>query len=94
MVYSFQLGTRGLLCAASQRQDSTYYGLCYHSCGAVAGTSNSPMESQRGVKIKMARTYTIKSVNVILGVCEKRRNGITILLEYLLNRRFLYININ
>ena len=68
MGYSFQLGTSGLLCAPSHRQDSTYYGLCYPSCGAVAGTSNS----QRGVKIKMACTYTINSGNVIQGDCEKR----------------------
>ena len=34
----------------------------------LAGTSNSQMESQRDVTIKMASTYTIKSVNVIRGV--------------------------
>ena len=39
--YSFQLAARVLLYAPSHRQDSTYHGLCYTSCGALAGTRNS-----------------------------------------------------
>ena len=35
--YSFQLTARVLLYA----QDSTYHGLCYTSCGALAGTRNN-----------------------------------------------------
>ena len=41
MGYSFRLATRVLLYAPSHRQDSTYKGLCYTSCGALAGTRNS-----------------------------------------------------
>ena len=35
------LAARVLLYAPSQRQDSTYHGLCYTSRGALAGTRNS-----------------------------------------------------
>ena len=31
------------LYAPSHRQDSTYHGLCYTSCGALAGVVNSSM---------------------------------------------------
>ena len=41
--YSFQLTARVLLYAPSHRQDTTYHGLCYTSCGALAGTRNSSM---------------------------------------------------
>ena len=34
---------RVLLYAPSHRQDSTYHGLCYTSCGALAGMRNSSM---------------------------------------------------
>ena len=37
--YSFWLTARVLLYAPSDRQDSTYHGLCYHSRGALAGTT-------------------------------------------------------
>ena len=39
----FPISTRVLLYAPSHRQDSTYHGLCYISCGALAGTRNSSM---------------------------------------------------
>ena len=41
--YSFWLTARVLLYASSQRQDSTYHGLCYTSRGALAGTRNISM---------------------------------------------------
>ena len=41
MDYSFRLAARVLLYAPSHRQDITYHGLCYTSCGALAGTRNS-----------------------------------------------------
>ena len=41
--YSFRLAARVLLYAPSHRQDNTYHGLCYISCGALAGMSNSSM---------------------------------------------------
>ena len=34
--YSFRLAARVLLYAPSHRQDSTYHGLCYTSCGTLA----------------------------------------------------------
>ena len=43
MGYSFRLTVRVLLYAPSHRQESTYHGLCYTSCGALAGTRNSSM---------------------------------------------------
>ena len=41
--YSFRLTARVLLYAPSNRQDSTYHGLCYTSHGALAGTRSSSM---------------------------------------------------
>ena len=41
--YSLRLTARVLLYAPSQRQDSTYHGLCYTSRGALAGTRNRSM---------------------------------------------------
>ena len=41
--YSFQLASRDLLYEPSHRQDSIYHGLCYTSCGTLAGTRNSSM---------------------------------------------------
>ena len=43
MGYSFRLAARVLLYVSSHRQDSTYHGLCYTSCGALAGMRNSSM---------------------------------------------------
>ena len=41
--YSYRLTARVLLYAPSHRQDNTYHGLCYTSCGALAGTRKSSM---------------------------------------------------
>ena len=38
--YSYRLTARVLLYAPSHRQDNTYHGLCYTSCGALAGRRN------------------------------------------------------
>ena len=43
MGYSFRLTARVLLYSPSHKQDSTYHGLWYTSCGALAGTRNSSM---------------------------------------------------
>ena len=43
MGYSFWLTARVLLYAPSHRQDNTYHGLCYSSCGVLAGTRNNSM---------------------------------------------------
>ena len=43
--YSFQLAAKVLLYAPSHRQDSTYHGLCYTSCGVMAGTRHNSMGS-------------------------------------------------
>ena len=45
MGYSFRLTARVLLYVRSHRQDSTYHGLCYTRCRALAGTKNSSMGS-------------------------------------------------
>ena len=45
MGYSFRLAAKLLLYASFHRQDNTYHGLCYTSCGVLAGTRNSPMGS-------------------------------------------------
>ena len=39
----FPITARVLLYASSHRQDNTYHGLCYTSCGALAGMRNSSM---------------------------------------------------
>ena len=41
--YSYRLTARVLLYAPSHRQDSTYRGLCYTSCGALAWAHNKPV---------------------------------------------------
>ena len=41
MGYSFWLTARVLLYEPSHRQDSTYHGLCYTSCGELAGMINA-----------------------------------------------------
>ena len=41
--YSYRLAARVLLYASPHRQVSTYHGLCYTSCGALAGTRNNSM---------------------------------------------------
>ena len=40
---TFRLTATVLLYAPSHRQDCTYYGHCYTSCGALTGTRNSSM---------------------------------------------------
>ena len=45
--YSYRLTARVLLYAPSHRQDNTYHGLCYTSRGALAGTRNSSLASER-----------------------------------------------
>ena len=45
--YSFRLTARVLLYAPSQRQDSTYHGLCYTSRGALAGTYGAGVITER-----------------------------------------------
>ena len=46
MGYSFRLAARVLLYAPSNRQGSTYHGLCYTIRGALAGTRNSSMKDR------------------------------------------------
>ena len=44
MGYSFILGATDLLYAPSHRQDSTFLGVCYSSCGVLTGGRNSSMD--------------------------------------------------
>ena len=48
MGYSFRLAARDLLYAPSDRQNSTYHGLCYTSRGTLAGTLNVCKERALG----------------------------------------------
>ena len=48
MGYYFRLTTRGVLYAPSDRQNSTYHGLCYTSRGTLAGTLNVCKERALG----------------------------------------------
>ena len=41
MGYSFRLAARVILYTPSHRQDNTYHGLCYTSCGALAVPRNN-----------------------------------------------------
>ena len=52
--YSYRLTARVLLYAPSHRQDNTYHGLCYTSCGALAGTRN--VKSFQGVVFHWRKT--------------------------------------
>ena len=52
--HSFQLAARVILYAPSHRQDNTYHGLCYTSCGSLAGTRNSSMGTKNKQKRKPA----------------------------------------
>ena len=60
--YSYRLTARVLLYTPSHRQDNTYHGLCYTSCGALAGTRNNSM----GCRAKLQPfkfTITINNVD-------------------------------
>ena len=54
--YTFQLARRVLLCALSNRHDSTYHGLCYTSRGAFVGMRNSSMGPPSGIDPTTHRT--------------------------------------
>ena len=54
--YAFQLAARALLYVLYHRQESTYHGLCYTSCGALAGTRNSLIGSPSGIDLTTSCT--------------------------------------
>ena len=56
--YSFRLTARVLLYATSHRQDSAYHGLCYSSCGALAGMRNSSNGPPRRIDLTTHRTLS------------------------------------
>ena len=56
--YSFRLAARVLLYASYHIQDNTYYGLCYTSLGALAGTRNSSMGPPRRIEPTTHRTMS------------------------------------
>ena len=55
MGYSFGVAARVFLICTSHRQDSTYHGLCYTSCAALAGTINLSWVQHEG---SIKRTIT------------------------------------
>ena len=59
--YSFRLTARVLLYAPSHRPDNTYHGLCYTSCGALAGTRNSSMGPPWRINPTTHRTMSERS---------------------------------
>ena len=49
----FPINSKDVLHAPSYRQDSTYHGLCYTSCGALAGTRNTRIRiTSKKIKFK------------------------------------------
>ena len=61
--YSFQLAARDLLYAPSNRQDSTYHGLCYTSCGTLAGMRTSSIGPPWRIDPMTHRTMSKYSYN-------------------------------
>ena len=49
LIIHFLLAARDLLYASSHKQDITYHGICYISCGALAGTRNDSIGPPRGI---------------------------------------------
>ena len=64
MGYSFLLTARAILYAPSNRQDSTYHGLCYTSCGVLAGTRNSSDDPSHHERTPLPRSYISLHVGV------------------------------
>ena len=60
--YSFQLAARVVSYAPSHRQDGTYYGLCYISCGTLAGTRNSSMGPPYGIDLMTHHTMSMSEM--------------------------------
>ena len=73
MGYSFRLATRALLYASSHRQDNTHQGLCYTSCGALAGMRNSSMGLLLWHTFRSAHLLRLfRMVRKLRCVCVKR----------------------
>ena len=61
MGYPFQLAARDLLYVLSHKQDSTYHGVCYTSCGALAGMRIILMGPPGGVDSMTYHTMSVRS---------------------------------
>ena len=57
-----------LLYIPSDRQDSIYHGLCYISCGALAGMRNSSMNPRQGINLMTHRTMSECSTTSLILV--------------------------
>ena len=72
MSHSYQLASRDLLYTLSQRQESTYHGLCYTNCGELAGTRKSSMDPSRSICLRiqciMRKCSTTRLLHYI-GIC-------------------------
>ena len=64
---SFRLTARVLLYAPSQRQDSTYHGLCYTSRGELAGTRRALTAAQRRLQVPYLTCNIRKEGNVLFN---------------------------
>ena len=75
--YSFHLTARFFLYALSDRQDSTYRGLCYTSRGALAGTRNSSIvvSTYFNAYIHLRLKHAVLDTSAIWAVCPRQRVG-------------------
>ena len=65
--YSYRLTARVLLYALSHRQDNTYHGLCYTSCGALATLK----ESQKQDNENRQPYLTLLGKNITMNIAEE-----------------------
>ena len=70
----FRLAARVLLYAPSHRQDSTYHGLWYTSCGALAGPTHSSVGPPSGVEPTTHSTMSGRSTTE-LHLASGRKDG-------------------
>ena len=62
--YFFQLAARVLLYAPFHRQDSTYHGLCYISCEALAGTFAKACHKMQILAMNLNKSHRINFSNM------------------------------
>ena len=87
MGYSFQLA-RVLLYALSHRQDNTYHGYCYTSCGTLAGTKKNSMGQLWRIDLMTHRTMSRSYLSGALPCLVPHNHKENVLSESL-NKTFL-----
>ena len=66
--YSYRLTASVLLYAPSHRQDNTYHGLCYTSCGALAGTRSKKNKKKKKKKNNNNNQKQPKTTTIIISL--------------------------